>query len=113
MQFEHPTVIEADRPSPPSAVVQGGKLAAAWLQADTIVFDPALEDGNPGTREAWPYAAVSAPALAVLDESMVLAWTAADMSRAITLKRLELAAASPLSEFTFHGDAIAYDPFAP
>lgn len=113
MMFEHPIVIEGDRPSMPSAAVQDGRLAAAWLQDDTIVFDPALEEEDPGARVSWPYAAVSAPAMAVLDESLVLAWTAADASRAITLMSLELAATSPQSEFTFHGDAIAYDPFAP
>lgn len=113
VMFEHPLIIEADRPSAPSAVVVGGRLAAAWLRDDTMVFDPAFEDENPRARETWPYAADGAPAMAALNESLVLAWTATDASRAITLKRLDLAAAAPQSEFTFHGDAIAYDPFAP
>ena len=77
------------------------------------MFDPAFEDEDPETRSIWPYAAMSAPAMAVLDDSLVLAWTAADTSRAITLKLLELAGAASVSEFTFHGDAVAYDPFAP
>jgi hypothetical protein len=113
VMFEHPHFIEADRPSAPSAAVKDGRLTAAWLEGDTMVFDPALEDEDPVNRDRWPYAAMGAPAMTALNESLVLAWTAADASRAITLKRLELAAAAPPNEFTFHGDAVPYDPFAP